>query len=112
MPPATPTPLAARSSPPRAIAEIETNTSVTGPPLGVALTPDERLALLSCPVKADPNDKTKLVSHDELQVVDLEASPPRVIARLAKPRLPCGPSVNPPRSLPDGARADDAGASL
>ncbi|HKB25573.1 MAG TPA: YncE family protein [Methylomirabilota bacterium] len=112
MPADTLTILDARSFPPRAIAEIETNTSVIGPPLGVALTPDERLALVSCPVKADPNDKTKLVSHDELQVVDLEASPPRVIARLAMPSRPCGLSVNRAGTLAVVAHPDDGGVSL
>lgn len=92
--PDTLTILDVRSFPPRAIAEIETNHSVIGPPTGVALSADEKLAFVSCPMKRDPSDKTKLVSHNELQVVDLEAAPPRVIARLALPSRPCGLSIN------------------
>jgi DNA-binding beta-propeller fold protein YncE len=112
MPPDTLTILDARSFPPRAIAEIETNTSVIGPPMGVALTPDEKLALVSCPMKPDPNDKTKLVSHNELQVVDLEAAPPRVIARLALPSRPCGLSINRAGTLALAAHPDDGSVSV
>ncbi len=112
MPPDTLTILDARSFPPRAIAEIETNHSVIGPPMGVALTPDEKLALVSCPMKSDPADRTKLVSHTELQVVDLEASPPRVIARLAMPSRPCGLSVNRAGTLALVAHPDDGSVSV
>jgi DNA-binding beta-propeller fold protein YncE len=112
MPPDTLTILDVRSFPPRALAEIETNHSVIGPPFGVALTPDEKLALVSCPMKSDPNDKTKLVSHNELQVVDLGASPPAVIARLALPSRPCGLSVNRAGTLAFVAHPDDGSVSL
>ncbi len=112
MPPDTLTILDARSFPPRTIVELETNTSVIGPPFGVTLTPDEKLALVSCPVKADPNDKTKLVSHNELQVVDLEISPPAVIAKLAMQSRPCGLSVHPAGTLAVVAHPDDGSVSV
>ncbi len=111
-PPDTLTILDARNFPPRVIAEIETNTSVVGPPMGVALTPDERLALVSCPMKLDPSDKTKLVSDNELQVVDLEATPPRVIATLALPTRPCGLSVDRTGTLAVVAHPDDGSVSV
>lgn len=82
------------SFPPKVMGETEVHHSVIGPPVGVALSPDERLALVSIPNKLDPNDKTKLVIEDYLQVVDLEASPPAVIARLPLPGHPWGVSIN------------------
>ncbi len=112
MPPDTLTILDARSFPPRAIAEIETVHSVIGPPFGVALTPDEKLALVSCPMKPDPADKTKLVSHDELQVVDLEAAPPRVTTKLKLLGRPCGLSVNKAGTLALVAHPDDGAVSV
>lgn len=112
MPPDTLTILDARSFPPRAIGEIETVHSVIGPPLGVALTPDEKLAFVSCPMKRDPQDKTRLVAGNELQVVDLEAAPPRVIARLALPSRPCGLSVTRDGTRVVVAHPDDGSVSL
>lgn len=92
--PDTLTILDVRSFPPRAVAAIEVKHTVAGPPQSVALTPDEKLALVSAPNRVDPNDKTKLLLEDALQIVDLEASPPRVISRLALGSHPLGLSVS------------------
>ena len=93
-PPDTLTVLDVSSFPPRVLAEIEVVHSPLGPPTGVALTPDEKLALVAAPMKVDPNDKTKLVPENVLQVVDLETSPPTVIARVPMGRRPVGVSIN------------------
>ncbi len=93
-PPDTLTVLDASSFPPRVVAEVEVQHSVIGPPMGVAVTPDEKLALIAAPMKIDPNDKTKLLPENVLQVVDLEASPPAVIARLPLGRRPVGVSIS------------------
>jgi DNA-binding beta-propeller fold protein YncE len=62
--------------------------------VGVALSPDEKLALVSIPNKIDPQDKTKLAWEAFLQVVDLEATPPAVTARLPLPGHPWGVSIS------------------
>lgn len=46
--------------------------SVVGPPLSVAITPDESIALVASSSKIDPADKTKLVPDDRVSVVDLK----------------------------------------
>jgi DNA-binding beta-propeller fold protein YncE len=46
--------------------------SVVGPPLSVAVTPDEALALVSSSTKFDPADPTKTVPDDRVTVVDLK----------------------------------------
>lgn len=46
--------------------------SVVGPPLSVAITPDESLALVSSSSKIDPADATKTVPDDRVSVVDLK----------------------------------------
>jgi DNA-binding beta-propeller fold protein YncE len=79
---------------------------VTAPPTGVALTPDEKLALVSAPMKVSPTDKTKQVPDNILQVVDLEASPPAVIGRMAMPSRPVGVSINRAGDLALAAGAD------
>src|SRR5262245_34804807 len=66
------------TSPPKVLAEIPVPGSVVGPPFSVALTPDERLALVASAMKIDPGDPTKQVPDNRLSVVDLAASPPRV----------------------------------
>jgi DNA-binding beta-propeller fold protein YncE len=46
--------------------------SVVGPPLSVAITPDETLALVSSSSKLDPADPTKFVPDDRVTIVDLK----------------------------------------
>jgi DNA-binding beta-propeller fold protein YncE len=81
-------------SPPKLVVEIEAPASVVGPPLSVAITPDESLALVTAAMKVDPQDSTKQVPDNRLSVVDLQASPPRVIATLETGKGPSGLSIN------------------
>ncbi len=111
-PPDTLTVLDVRSFPPRVVAEIEVKHSVLGPPTGVALTPDEKLALVSCPNMVDPNDKTKVVDADGVQVIDLEASPPRLLATVMLGRRPCGLSINRAGDLALVAHPSDGSVSV
>src|SRR5215831_5064983 len=80
--------------PPKIIAEIEAPASVVGPPLSVAITPDESLALVTAAMKIDPNDATKQVPDNRLSVIDLKASPPAVIATVETGKGPAGLSIN------------------
>lgn len=82
------------SFPFRVVAEIEVPTSVAGPPLSVAITPDERLALVTAAQTIDPSDPTKLIPGDRVSVIDLKASPPKVIAQFQTGRQPSGVSVS------------------
>ena len=68
--------------------------SVVGPPTSVALTPDGGLALVTAAMKLDPNDKTQTVPDNRMSVIDLKASPPRVIATVETGKSPAGVSVN------------------
>ena len=76
------------------LAEIEVPASVVGPPLSVALTPDESLALVTAAMKIDPHDPTKQVPDNRLSVIDLKATPPAVIATLETGKGPAGLSIN------------------
>ena len=86
--------LDATAFPPRKVAEIEIQHTVVGPPMTIAVTADERLALVSAPNRVDPADKTKLANDTFMQVVDLEAMPPKIIDRVQLGKHPLGVSVN------------------
>lgn len=79
------------ASPPKVLAEVEAPTSVVGPPLSVAITPDEGLALVTAAMK---NEGDKQVPDNKLSVIDLKASPPKVIATIETGKSPAGLSIN------------------
>jgi DNA-binding beta-propeller fold protein YncE len=83
-----------KANPPRAIAEIPVPATVVGPPLTVAITPDEGLALVSSGVKIDPADRTKTINDNRVTVIDLQSNPPRVVATLEAGAQPTGLSIN------------------
>jgi DNA-binding beta-propeller fold protein YncE len=82
------------AKPPKVVAEIPAPTSVVGPPLSVALTPDEGLALVTAAQKLDPADATKQIADNRVSVIDLKASPPRVVATLEAGASAAGVSIN------------------
>ncbi len=71
-----------RASPPRVLAEIEAPTSVVGPPMSVAISPKEDIALVTGAMQIDPGDPTKQVPDDKLTVIDLSPLKPSLVARL------------------------------
>lgn len=83
-----------KASPPRVIAEVPAPVSVAGPPLSIALTPDEGLALVTASNKVDPNDRTKQTPNNQVTVIDLKANPPKAIASLEAGRGAAGVSIN------------------
>src|SRR5262249_56915141 len=88
--------LDASTFPPRVVAEIpDVPNSNSGPPQSLCLTPDERLVLVSAPNHIDPSDPKKLIADDYVSVVDLEASPPRVIDRVMVGKRPLGIACSP-----------------
>src|SRR5919108_4641032 len=93
-PPDTVTLIDLKASPPRVVAEIEAPTSVVGPPLSVAITPDEGLALVTAAMRIDPADPTKQVPDTRASVVDLKTSPPRVLTTLEAGPGAAGVSIN------------------
>lgn len=104
--PDTLTVLDASVFPPKKIAEIEVQHSVAGPPMTIAITADEKLALVSAPNRVDPKDRTKLLTENFVQIVDLDASPPRVIERVDLGHHPLGVSVNRAGTLALAAHMD------
>ena len=81
-------------TPPKVVAEFPVPGSVVGPPMSVAITPDEGLALITSSMKVDPADPTKTIPDNRLSVVDLKATPPKVIATLEAGKGAAGVSIN------------------
>ena len=66
-------------NPPKTLATIDVPTSVAGPPMAVALSHDESFAIVVSANKPDPKNPGKAIANDEVSVVDLTASPPKII---------------------------------
>lgn len=81
-------------SPPALRSEISVPASVVGPPTTVAITPDEKLAIVTANQRPDPADPTKLIPGNSLKVIDLSVTPPRVVATLPTGAGPAGVSIN------------------
>src|SRR5207247_6192548 len=92
--------LDASTFPPLVVAEIpNVPNSNSGPPQSVCLTPDETLVLVSAPNHVDPQDPTKVIVDDYVSVLDLDASPPRVIDTVAVGKRPLGIACSPTGTL-------------
>ena len=96
--PDTLTVLDAAQFPPAVVATVEVAHTLIGPPQAVAITPDGRLAVVSAPNRYDYAEK-KIILDTFLQVVDLEAQPPRVVARVELGSHPQGLAINREGSL-------------
>ena len=80
---------------PRIVVSLPIENSIAGPPTNVAITPDNKLALVanSLDVVKD-GDALKAVPDNKLSVIDLTASPPAVIATVQTGKQPSGIAIN------------------
>jgi DNA-binding beta-propeller fold protein YncE len=92
--PDTLTVIDASSFPPKVAASVEVQHTIHGPPQAVAITPDGSLAFVSAP-DMYIYDAKKQIMLDFIQVIDLKASPPRIIDRIHLGSHPQGLSVSP-----------------
>ncbi len=83
-----------KASPPRVVGEVNAPVSVAGPPLSIGVTPDEGLAIVTASNKVDPADRTKQAPNNQVTVIDLKATPPKVLATLEAGRGAAGVSIN------------------
>lgn len=70
-------------------------TGFQGPPNSVAITPDGRYALATASMRIDPADASKLAAESVLSVVDLAASPMRVVQTLRLDASPASITLHP-----------------
>ncbi|MEO8013130.1 MAG: YncE family protein [Polaromonas sp.] len=80
---------------PRIIANLPLPNTIAGPPVNLAITPDETLAIVANSLNViDENGVLKQVPDNRLWVIDLTASPPRLIDTVLVGKQPSGLSIN------------------
>ena len=80
---------------PRIVASLPLMNSIFGPPTNLAITPDERLALVANSMTWTQDGAAwKAVPDTKLYVIDLKASPPRHIGTVEVGKQPSGMAIN------------------
>ena len=80
---------------PRIITNLPLINSIFGPPVNLAITPDERLAIVAKSVDHVPEGAGwKVVPDNKLYVIDFTASPPSHIATVEVGKQPSGLDIN------------------
>jgi DNA-binding beta-propeller fold protein YncE len=80
---------------PRVVVNLPLENSVFGPPTNLAITPDNKLALVANSIDVvKGGDALKSVPGNKLFVIDLTASPPAVIATIQIGKQPSGMAIN------------------
>ena len=80
---------------PRTLVNLPLVNSIFGPPVNLAITPDESLALVANSVNiVDEAGTLKQVPDNRLWVIDLAANPPQLIDTVTVGKQPSGLSIN------------------
>lgn len=80
---------------PKIIANLPLANTIVGPPVNLAITPGEGLALVANSMNAvQEGGAWKLVPDNRLWVIDLDANPPKLIDTVAVGKQPSGMSIN------------------
>jgi hypothetical protein len=86
--------------PPKQTAAVQAPGSVVGPPTSVWVAPDESWAITTGATRADPAGPAGISPDDQVSVIDLASSPPRVVQQLT-----AGAGATTVRVSPDGSLA-------
>ncbi len=80
---------------PRIVANLPLENSIFGPPVNLAITPDERLAIVANSMTwVQEGTAWKAVPDNKLYIIDLKASPPKHLATVEVGKQPSGLSIN------------------
>ena len=95
---------------PRIVANLSLMNSITGPPVNLAITPDQHLALVANSLDwVKDGEAWKGVPDNKIYVIDLTTSPPVQIATVEAGKQPSGMAINHAGTLALVAnRADDS----
>jgi len=81
---------------PKIVATLKLENSIVGPPTNIAISPNGGIALVADSMTvAEDNGVRKLVPTDQLFVIDMKASPPKLAQTLHLGKQPSGLSFNP-----------------
>jgi len=93
---------------PRIVANLPLMNTIIGPPVNLAITPDERLALVANSMDwVQDGGAWKGVPDNKIYVIDLKANPPKHIATVQGGKQPSGLSINSRGDLALVANRDD-----
>jgi DNA-binding beta-propeller fold protein YncE len=80
---------------PKILVNLPLMNSIIGPPVNLAITPDESLALVANSMDAEKDGAGwKMVPDNKLYVIDLTTNPPALIDTVAVGKQPSGMSIN------------------
>ena len=80
---------------PKIVVNLPLDNTIAGPPVNLAITPDEGLALVANSMNVvEEGGVRKQVPDNRLWVIDLTASPPRLIDTVLVGKQPSGMSIN------------------
>ena len=80
---------------PRILVNLPLMNSIFGPPVNLAITPDESLALVASSMDAEKDGAVwKMVPDNKLFVIDLTTNPPALIDTVTVGKQPSGLSIN------------------
>lgn len=80
---------------PKTVVNLPLMNTIVGPPVNLAITPDEGLALVANSINvAEEGGVLKQVPDNRLWVIDLSANPPKLIDTVTVGRQPSGLSIN------------------
>lgn len=85
---------------PELVARMSLPNSVFGPPTNLAVTPDQRMALVADPMAwIEQDTQWKPIPGDGVYVIDLDVEPPAILERIQVGRQPSGLAINPQGTL-------------
>ncbi len=98
---------------PRIVVNLQLTNTVVGPPVNLAITPDEKLALVANSINTvQGGDVWKQVPDNRLWVIDLTAAPPALIDTITLGNQPSGLSINRAGNLALVANRADGSVSV
>ncbi|HEV8676748.1 MAG TPA: YncE family protein [Methylomirabilota bacterium] len=98
---------------PKIIANLPLMNSIVGPPVNLAITPDERLAIVANSLNwVQEGTAWKPAPDNKLYVIDLKAQPPKHLATVEVGKQPSGLSINPRGDLALVANREDKSISV
>jgi DNA-binding beta-propeller fold protein YncE len=98
---------------PKILVSLPLMNSIVGPPVNLAITPDERLAIVANSLNwVQEGMAWKPAPDNKLYVIDLKASPPKHIATVEVGKQPSGLSINARGDLALVANREDKSISV
>jgi DNA-binding beta-propeller fold protein YncE len=86
----------AKPEEPKIVASLPLENSIVGPPVNLSISPNGAIALVADSMTvAEENGVRKMVPTDKLFVIDMKASPPKLVDTLTLGKQPSGLSFSP-----------------